>query len=684
MKKDRKLKRKKSKIIKVKSLLNTKKEKKYKTKKFKIKLPFSQISKIDEKYNIETFSIFCELDNNEYNQRIKKLNKLQDLYVNLLNKILYNGKDKESLMLRGAIKDVLNYISNRIVFEKDNNIKKEKPVLKEKIVLKEKNNLKEKNKDYPTDGIIDTFKNKIRNNQITNNLIDESYDIISSIRDKSDNIIIINSILDLLKNKKYDYNKIDNEYLIIKQVRDIFKKYKKMINYNKSDDFIDAADIQRYNIIFSLLFNEKDYYVVKSLLEDLENFVNIRIDDKHIVCYILDVYLKYLEELLNKNFNISNKINVDYIYEIYLLYINNKKLKLKRSDIEYINNKINIFINRITDEENKKKVTYIDEEFNTILIKKESKKESILKRLNGLIPYTETKKELKYRKFKDYELETQIKYFLNNKCFSNSYNDLTEKENIIITNSFVCYGYNKESKVLKVSIPDISLLIDEDTPLDSYLYNKTIKRERIDERILEKLIYKENEKMPSITFKILLDKNNNPANLYIYKSKIIPKKYSNTKTYSDLKDDFGSLIEEQVDNVLNISYLKYVNDNNLPFIYSGNEEIEQFDYDTFVNVSSMSQIFSDEEYNKIYKVLTNTTRSFHYSNKKFKSNNFNMNLTRPNYMTLLNIRIIKKLVFNTFNATDFINEEIKELVDNLNTSLEYKDTRKLFKKLIKK
>ena len=52
-------------------------------------------------------------------------------------------------------------------------------------------------------------------------------------------------------------------------------------------------------------------------------------------------------------------------------------------------------------------------------------------------------------------------------------------------------------------------------------------------------------------------------------------------------------------------------------------------------------------------------------------------------MTLLNIRIIKKLVLNNFNATDFINEEIKELVDNLNTSLKYKDPNKLFKKLVK-
>ena len=97
----------------------------------------------------------------------------------------------------------------------------------------------------------------------------------------------------------------------------------------------------------------------------------------------------------------------------------------------------------------------------------------------------------------------------------------------------------------------------------------------------------------------------------------------------------------------------------------------------------MSQIFSDSEYNKIYKVLTSTTRSFHYSNKEFNSNNYSMNLLRPNYMTLLNIRIIKKLVLNNFNATDFINEEIKELVDNLNTSLKYKDPNKLFKKLVK-
>lgn len=699
MKKDRKLKRTKRKFIKsniIKKDRLTKKETKKEVKKFKLNINSSEFINIDKKYSINSYELFIKLNKEEsFTNRIKILNELQDIYVNLLKKISYN---EDTFATRRQIKEILNYISNRLIFEKSYKIKAF-DISNRKI--NKQTNFKETNinqdneriikeilqgndlSNYSLDEIVYNFNKCIRVKKISDELIKCSYEIISRLDNSKNSEIIIYSILDTIKYRKYIYDKNDFEYIILNQIKKILKKYIKLTNYDNTE-VEDETSIYRYNIIFALLFDENDYNLTKSLITKCHNFVNIKIENRHIVCYILEYYLKYLEKLLNKHYDINDNINVDYIREIYLMFINNKNLKLSQEDKIDIISQINLFKEKITSDVNKKTKIINEKKYNTILIKNENKKENIIEKLDKLLPYMQTK-NLKLRNFKDYELETQIKYFINNKFINEHYHDNSDKENIILGKSFVSYNYNKEDKILRINIPDISCLIDEDTPLDYYLYNMTITKEKIDKRIIDELVYKDFEEMPSITFKICLDKNNNPINLYIYRSKIIPTTNTDSQTYKDLQEDFNSPLEETLDKILNQAYLTYVTNNDIPYIYSGVEDNEDFNKDTFVKISSMSQIFDDEEYNKIYEVLISTDGEFHYSNKEFKTKKFNLNLTKPNYITLLNIRIIKKLIFNTLDndIKEYIKEEVKELINNLNESLGYKDPKKLFKKVIR-
>ena len=582
----------------------------------------------------------------------------------------------------------------RKLFKKYKEIIKEEKVIEKKEEEKEKriyNPLeKEYNKindfsKYSTVDLINYFKDMIINCDIDNDYMKCSYEIIKRLDYDKQSFIYVSTILDAIKIKKYKLDKESVQYNTLKKVKKIFKNYKKLIDI-KEETPNDNVSLVRYNIIFSLIFDDDNYLLIKALLNKCNDFLNIRVDNRHIVCYILDVYLKYLNELLNKNYDISDKINVDYMKEVYLLFMTDKNLKLTSSDIFEIENKLNTFISRITSEKEQKTKVIDGVKYNTILIKYNSKRDKIIDNLKTLYPSYKREKQYKLRNFRDYEFKCNLNSLMH--ISNNSYYDLTNKESVVISNPFVSYSYNKEGNILRISIPDISDLIDENSPIDSYMYNKTIKREKMDERLVEKLVYKDNQVTPSITFKVLLDKNNEPKHLYIYKSKVKPTFNIDSNTYKDIENDFGHRAEEKINNILNKAYLNLVKEEKIPYVFSGIEKIDDFNKDVFVRISSLSHTFSDADYDKIYNVITGNIGEFHYSNKEFSSSSFNMNLTRINYITLLNLRIIKKIIISNFtnkeDIKELIKEEINSLVDDLNENLGYKNPKTLFKKVLKK
>ena len=284
---------------------------------------------------------------------------------------------------------------------------------------------------------------------------------------------------------------------------------------------------------------------------------------------------------------------------------------------------------------------------------------------------------------------------------TNNQVDLTQEKNIMLDDNFTAYNFKitPSSKILRISVPDISSMVQEYSMVDNYMYNKMLDKGKIDKRILDKLKFKNLERSSAITFKITFDKNNEPIDLYIYKSNIIPSVAdSNDKMYSQLLD-LSNDLEEKNDYYLNLNdndrikinlrnlvnkmYLEYAKKYKIPIIYSGIEKVKSISTKLYMNLVPILDKLTKEEVKNLYDILVTNLGEFHYSDKRFDVvGDYDLNLIgKPNYILLENQRIIKSLIINSINngnlyydmKKDAINDDIKKILSDLNASINYKD-----------
>lgn len=665
----------------------------------------NQIIKLDFNFQVNTYELFNQLKyEDDLRKRLNIVNKLKKIYFDIFIRVY-----DESITYKNQIKEILSFLS--IISKEDRN----KIVLIDSINRKLNEKTKNKNNEYikkinDTSILQDTYdevKDKllyfiksIKLEKIDKELIDSADDIIntlSNIEDINIKICMSNRIIDSIKSRKRNFKKEDEEKSILNIVMRKFKNFKELavINNNNIDS---VSTSYLYDIISTLLYDEKGYLPIKKILSKYKNALIATSNGKNILEYIVDLYLLNYEKVITGDK--INYINIDYLKEVYYLFVNDLNFNPSPELISKIDTKIKTFISRLTVDKNEKQVLIDDVSYNTLYVKNDRRKNIITEELTKLSTFDLSKK-LNYeeKSVEDKMLDEQINTLRSSN--TNNQVDLTKEKNIMLDDNFTAYNFKitPSSKILRISVPDISSMVQEYSMVDNYMYNKMLDKGKIDKRILDKLKFKNLERSSVITFKITFDKNNEPIDLYIYKSNIIPSVVDpNDKMYSQLLD-LSNDLEEKNDYYLNLNdndrikinlrnlvnkmYLEYAKKYKIPIIYSGIEKVKSISTKLYMNLVPILDKLTKEEVKNLYDILVTNLGEFHYSDKKFDVvGGYDLNLIgKPNYILLENQRIIKSLIINSINngnlyydmKKDAINDDIKKILSDLNASINYKD-----------
>lgn len=666
-----------------------------------------QMINMDYKYKTKTYEIFSKMMlETDPKKKLNLIDELRLIYRNLINN-LEDGDYKIKIQIKYMI-IYLNKIAriqkNKIEkSDKKEKIAKNNEIIESMMPDSELYNKILNGEDISNSsliGIMYAFKDIIQKYDINNNLVKCSNSIIN--RFDNDNkefyMNLLYSIIDSIKIRKQNFDKDDNRRVILNQIYKDLKYFEEILN--SYDDINSVKSAYLYDIISTLLYDECSYLPIKKLLQNYSKAINATSDKKHIIECILELYLKNYKKAIAGDK--TNYINIDYLREVYYMFINDPNIVLDGDVKNRIDKQIENFMQRITNDKNKKQIVVDGKLVSTIFVKNEKRKNYIVEELNKLsIYYRDEKLEYDLKKVNSSTLNEQINC-ISNMEYENIKDaiDLTSDENIILDNDFIAYNYKStsSSNILRVSVCDIASLIPEYSDINNYMYNQILENKKIDKRILDRLKFKDVKEVPVITFKISLDRNNNPIDIYIYKSKIKPKRVGrNNTTYrniikivNDIIDKKGyeintsnnQKIEIVLRNLVNELYLDYVKDKGIPITYSGVERVRDIKPNIYSNIVPILNRISKNQSTNIYNLMTSNLGEFHYSNKPFPVEGYyDLNLVgNPNYIFLENQRIIKSLILNGFNTGiqqyDNIKEalelEHKKMIEDLNSSVGYK------------
>lgn len=616
-----------------------------------------KIKLIDSITNIDTISLFKELDvENNFNKRIEILYLLKEKYLKI--GISYS-KDKLGENYK-YIKEINRFINDaiRIEHKKKSNSKKGicLQVDEEKLdlecteileIIKSNGKLEY----YDLASVLKAYKYFIIHdlNKYSINALNVSKYISNKIVNEEikddDVIILINSIKDTIKCRLLSLNKDDNEERLerslLKELRIVFD----FICKNYKEDKLSTKHDYRYDVIKYFLQDENGYPYLKRIVLDMPSMINIRIpefDNEHIIINILKEYLNnYKLMLKNKN---GNYINPDYLKQVYLLFMHNENLKLNAKDKNCIDKLLDDFL------------IYLD-----ISIYKEDRKTLAKKEIRKLkTEYLYCEKNVRLKRINENQLNWQTHFLSNNRQASLiDDNRILLKDDCITTNGINAYSYFQDDnkKVLKIHVIDTSRIVVPHTTVDSDIYNSMINKESIDSSIKNQLLLDYKNLNPTITYEIEFDKYNRILNFKIYKSKISVS-YENENLSHELEvftkkvlsskniDDFcKSGIDGAIEILLNEEFIKYVDENKLPFMYSGKEVINDY-INHMNNLNNIFNRLESQDFKKLYNIISGNVGEYNYSTKKFSvDGKYNLHLVNEiNYLFVLNQRMINDIV----------------------------------------
>ena len=651
------------------------------------------IIKIDYKFKLKAYDIFSNLKiEKDPKKKVKSLYKVLVMYINL-----YKELDEKDYKSKDLIKYLLQYLRNEIYIEKrkiKNSVVENE--IKEEIYIEPKEEQEEITVDINDNDILNnesiedllySYRKVVREEKITNSLIIIISLIIERIKNQGsfdENEELLYSVLHSLKNRKIELKK-NNKY-----EKNILRECYKMI-----DNFINDTNLRKTNVtepydykfdmIFELLKSSNNYSIIKKLVKEYPQIVNIRNNKKSILEYIL---LLFINNYTNLIMGSKNNYNVNYIKEVYKLFCKSKSLFLSTEDITELDRLLNDYIIFIRNFDIGSK-----------------SKEKIIKELNELY-INNLKEENKYYKDinKDYlndEIDDIEKSDLNHIKRPNEIN-LTNEKTFILNDPYTCYSFTegKGVKSLKIHTADFSNIVEENTSLDNYIYNSLLDNNKINKNIREYLKFKENDVVSAFTYEIILNDDLEIKDLKIYRSKIFIDgdilDYSNNEyvyknlrrivneyisKYGDIKQVGLNKIEYILKDILQKEFIKLARRNNLPMITSKVLEKNSVTLDVYSNILKIFSKLNVSEYKKLYKIFNENIKEKYYDNKIINDKENELFLTGiPNYIYLLNQRMIKSLLNNEIgkdyiyydNVKDKYNSEYINLVSTLNNILNYK------------
>lgn len=462
-----------------------------------------------------------------------------------------------------------------------------------------------------------------------------------------------------------------------KELRDIKKIYKA----------IEDKSINPYSlIIINWLNDENAYLYIKKLLSKKREVYNIYYNNKHIIFYILDLYIDNFKKMIeDRN---SEYVNKDYIREVYFLFTKNFKIRLSKEQQKEIDEKLNDFSKYI-------KMTLIKEKRKNVALTE-------IKSMKTSHFYKE-QSNFDFSSFDDDVLTYEVNRILKGNSNQAKSNDLITDNAYIFGNnvykvngnkisvySLNIYPYVREKSIFAKYLESLEYELN---PIDTFVDKSfALKPENTYETICYTLEFYPSGIVKSLnvekknvfidnTYKTLNDLDENIKPLYnLYRK--VALKYKMNITEFDVYQ-----INEMFNYFLNLEYVKFVSKNRLPFIYFGYgmKSDEEINY----NLSSFAYILESLDKQDAYDVIdiiNGKVDQSHYSMYPFSNGVYEMNLTdHKNYLSLLNQKMLSILYFNDWLIDDkdigkFRNSlaiKFMQIVDELNEVNDYVDQEEL-------
>lgn len=678
---------------------------------FELLFSKEQVARIDDRFGVNTIDKINELNNidnklsylkyliQEYENYLNNLSIIKKEYRKMYNKNrkeLYNLEEYQRLNM--DIRYVRKLINNFILYFKklyvNDNTKNHKDLQYDEIELNEAQkeikymieNGIELNQEL-NDTLI-AFANYIKNIKSINKENVDKY--ISYIKDNIDEYYLDNKVLpdglnylvDVISNKISYYDKDTAERKLLKgylnEIKNIFN------NYIIDDE---VKDNPYFEIINYSLQDSSNYLYIKELLKRKYRLCNLKHNGKHIIIYILDLYIDNFKRMIkNKN---SDYININYLKEVYFLFTKNYSLRINDDDKKEIEMKIGEF----------------KEYINSTLIKQKRKNAAIL-------DIEQMRPEQFYKEFYQCDIEA----FSDDVLGYYKGQVLNTKDNFVMNKDykeaflFGDYAYNiKEEDTITLTMyaQDFSMFVLNNSLLDRYLWQCEIQKEKIDQFTLDGLSFKLGKTYPVFAYELEFYKSGKIKELTIKKDVIkITDRYLNDirsekpKQLNDLYKksvvknggDISSFdlykLNSHFESILNNMYIVFLTRERLPFIYYGYSL--PTDRDINKNLSELSnQLFELNKWDsrEVIDIFSNKIDVNHYSNLPIPNGIYDSKLINTfNYLGLANQRMLNDLYFNQRKYTDpkrmyqlklqYLSSYIEE-VSELNKTIDYVDPSKI-------
>ena len=660
-------------------------------------------------------------------EMITKLSKLKyEEFDKELESILSNKSNDEKLAFLHVIRNEFKQLKSNLVLirrttddiEEKNYLKRKIKKLKQKItIINYKNSIINGEKEKsPKRGILNSIQKQIKNDILNGEDISsyslkdqiitldylifedfdkQTYEIIQKYAheisinlanyfSKEEEFNEFYTLINDLKIRVTRSPKDSSERIMLKSIFNDFKDAHKVYKNRIEEENRKNEDVSSYyEIINYFLTSEDNYNYVKKLVEKDEKAVNARYNDKHIVFYILECYIQNFKRMVNDKK--SDYLNLDYIEQVYYLFTKNHLLKLSREERELIDLKLKEF------EE------YIDK----TLIKQKRKNyaKSICKKMRSNKFHKEntcyyfpeyTDDDLNYLQLMTTNnISAHLKKSEDVKeayiYDGNAYNIRTENDGKIVLNMYVISYYN---------------FIVRDSDIDEYLLKCEMTQEKVDEFFKKRLVFQTNGTYPVINYELEFYPSGKLCGLKV-KEDVISLSLINSEKYDELdalykksktkNEDQDSAFNTHFENMLEKAYLKFLRDNNLPFIYYGKTIPNVKEIDRIINDLSGDLYTMDKfAYDNMLNIISNESDKYHYSIAPIKNATYELNLLEPiSYLGIENQRMLADLHFNNrkYSNKDRLNKlkiryryEYYKKVLELNANIDYVDTNSIKQK----
>ena len=552
----------------------------------------------------------------------------------------------------------------------DNNIQKNEEIVNKSIEEKKDylditNPFIIRNEDLKE--VMFSFRNMVRNSNINLNFVDYASIIRKRLIDEEsmeDNYKLINSILDSINYRKLYLKKADKkEKNILRLCINELKELSEQVRIRS----IPLAEVHDYKfeMIFELLRDKKNYQLIKKMINDYPAIVNVRNNNRSIVSYILQLYLNnYMMILKEHRYN----YNIDYLKEVYKLFVSSSSLYLSGEDKIELDSILDEYIYNLSELDiNSKRKNYAINEVKELYIDNISNDNSYQKNIDKYM-FDANIKDIKFLDPNHSKRNTEI--------------DLTNEHTFMLENPYICYSFNEEkgNKSLKIHTADFSNIVEESSALDKYTFNCLINNKKINSTLSDYLEFKKDDIVSAFTYEIIMDNDRNIKDFKIYKSRIKVDggilDYSNNQyVYQNLRriindyiQDFGdvkltglSKIEYILNDILKKQYLKLSRKNNLPILVEKEDKVDLIDSETFSNIKNIFNKLNKRDYKKLSKIFETKIEEKYYESRTRYDKIGELNISgNPNYIYLLNQRMLKTLLLNDHPISQEMYSSIKQ------------------------